>query len=161
MKKALILFLAMLIAAGCTTALPENNPAQHNSLYRIPLTVGEKRIEVEVVSSNEAMAKGLSGRQPLTDEQGMLFDFGGPTTPAFWMPDMTFDIDIVWINNNRIIGITKNVPAPKAGHTSKDTQNLPRYFPPAPVNMVLEVSSGWADRWNVHEGDLIMTEQAK
>ena len=99
------------------------------------------------------MEQGLSGRPELTDEQGMLFDFDSKeTTPSFWMKDMKFNLDFVWINNNKIVGITPDVLAPIENSKLK-IENLPTYFPPSPVTWVLEINSGWAKKNHLQVGD--------
>ena len=96
------------------------------------------------------MQEGLSGRPGLTNDQGMLFDFGSLQNPSFWMKDMKFNLDFVWIANGKIIYITKNVSAPPAG--TSDGQ-LKLYNSPSPVDWVLEVSAGWADGNKIKIGD--------
>ena len=85
----------------------------------------------------------------MADDQGMLFDFGPtPASTPFWMKDMNFNLDFVWIAGNKVVGITPNAPAPLS-----PTENLPLYYPPEPVNQVLEVNAGWAKKNNVSVGD--------
>ncbi len=98
------------------------------------------------------MEKGLSGRNSLKDTQGMLFDFTKLENkqPAFWMKDMKFSLDILWIQNNAVVGITKNIPAPK---NSKDV--LPSYYAPGDIDYVIEVNAGWSDAHNIKTGDSV------
>ncbi len=118
--------------------------------YTVPITVGNKNIAVEVADTDDAREQGLSGRPELTDEQGMLFDFTNTneSVPSFWMKGMKFAIDIIWINDKKIIGITANAPIPK-------NNSLPTYSPPGQVTHVLEVASGWSRRNNVKIGDSV------
>ena len=112
--------------------------------------MGSHKIFVGLAKSNEEKRQGLSDREKLSDSQGMLFDFTGETNarPGFWMKDMRFDLDLIWIKNKKIIGITANVPSPKnAG------DKLPLYSPPSPVDMVLEVAAGWSERQKIKVGD--------
>jgi uncharacterized membrane protein (UPF0127 family) len=105
---------------------------------------------VEIVSSAADMDKGLSGRASMQDSEGMLFDFGTSTATGFWMKDMRFGLDLVWISNGKIIGITKNIPAPQS-----PDNNLPIYYPPSPTDKVLEVNAGWAEKNNIAVGDVV------
>jgi hypothetical protein len=93
-------------------------------------------IAVAVASDPVARAKGLSGQPYLPANQGMLFVFAAKNLPVFWMKDMNFPIDMVWIADGRVVGVTEQVAVPKAGE-------LARYHPPEPVDMVLEVPSGF------------------
>ncbi len=119
--------------------------------YNTKLIVADKNILVEVVNNDVNRQQGLSYRKNLLDKNGMLFDFTNTNTrtPSFWMKDMNFDIDIIWINKDKIIGITSNVPAPK------NNSPLPTYSPPSEITHVLEVNSGWSDRNNIKIGDQI------
>ncbi len=143
-KKITVLLASLiLLAAGCSQA-------RRNSDYTIPLRVSNHKIFVSLAKSEEEKRHGLSGQDRLTDEQGMLFDFTGETNarPGFWMKEMKFDLDLIWIKNKKIIGITANVPSPKnAG------DKLPLYSPPSAVDMVLEVNAGWSERNGVKAGD--------
>lgn len=109
---------------------------------------------VEVSSTPAEMEQGLSDRAVMDINQGMLFDFGlAPSKVAFWMKDMKFDLDFIWIKNNRIIFITENAQAPRPS-----LENLPLYYPPEPVDQVLEVNSGWTEKNNISVGDAVHLE---
>jgi uncharacterized membrane protein (UPF0127 family) len=70
---------------------------------------------------------------------GMLFIFPVPSLYGFWMKDMRFPIDIVWISDNRVVGISHNIPP-----AAQQSLVLPRYYPPRPVSLVLELPAGTA-----------------
>lgn len=124
--------------------------------------MGNKKILVEAADTPQKKQQGLSGREKLNDNQGMLFDFPNDdgARPGFWMKDMLFDLDIIWIKNNpstssgRIISITPNVPAPfkDKGLGIKD-KHLPLYYPPDEIDQVLEVNAGWSRENEVEVGD--------
>ncbi len=101
------------------------------------------------------MEQGLSGKTKMADNEGMLFDFGNKEgTPGFWMKDMKFNLDFIWIDQNKIVGITANVPAPVDDNGLKIRDNdLPTYYPPSVVNQVLEVNSGWTEKNKIKTGD--------
>ena len=116
----------------------ENSSIQHAKIAGITLNV-------EVASTPEAQAQGLSGRTGLAENKGMLFVFAEPGQYAFWMKDMNFPIDMIWINENfKVIYIQKNA----------EPASYPETFGPA-VNAkyVLEVVAGFADKNNLKEGD--------
>src|SRR3989344_3566574 len=107
--------------------------------------VGEEPIFVETADTPEERARGLSGRASLKEDEGMLFIFKEPGRYPFWMKDMLFAIDIIWIDENfKIIGIEENL--------SPDT--FPRAFSPSePVKYVLETSAGWSKKNSIRVGD--------
>lgn len=145
---AIIIFLA----AGCGKQ-PQPAPSvtgTMNNPYNRPMRIGSQNILTQVATSEKDMQQGLSGREPLSQQQGMLFDYGqgNNLTPGFWMKDMKFNLDLIWIKDKKIIGITPNVPAPKS-----PDDPLPSYFPPSPIDAVLEVSAGWTEKYNIKVGD--------
>lgn len=157
-SKIIITSIAItLLFAGCSgpTFTQPTRPSVKDSVtitenYSQPLHIGQHTIFVEVVNTNAAREQGLSDREKLDDGKGMLFDFTNTniTKPSFWMKDMHFGLDLVWINNGKIIGITPNVPAPI-------DNNLPTYPPPGDITHVLEVPSGWCERAGVKVGDIV------
>ncbi len=96
------------------------------------------KVQVEVASTAQTREKGLSGRDGLEPGQGMLFIFLRPDKYTFWMKDMKFPIDILWIRDSELVDISTDVPVPVPG------EELPHYFPMTPADKVLEVPAGFA-----------------
>ncbi len=68
------------------------------------------RLYLERVSTDEARAKGLSGRKELSINYGMLFEFDAAGTHCMWMKSMNIPIDMIWVNEEkRIVKIEANV----------------------------------------------------
>ena len=113
-------------------------------LFEIPsysltnLTINNITIQVEEVSSPVAQEQGLSGRKSLGDNQGMLFIFPTEGLYSFWMKDMLFPIDIIWMDKNYNIVYVKENAQPCT------LFNCPIYKPTKPAQYVLEVGAGWA-----------------
>lgn len=116
-------------------------------------TIGEHTFLVSVARTPEELQKGLSGRNSLPTDQGMLFVFEKANNYAFWMKDMKFPLDIIFINNDRIVSITKNADPAKEG-----TNNPPVYTPPQPANRVLEINGGLSDEYGFKVGDQVLFE---
>ncbi len=58
-------------------------------------------INIEIVKDEESRRLGLSGRPSIDDDSGMLFEFDDESAQhCFWMKDMLFSIDIVWLNSS-------------------------------------------------------------
>ena len=104
-----------------------------------------KTFSVEVVSTKPALERGLSGHKPLLDNQGMLFVFQKPDNYGFWMKNMFFPIDIIWIGADwKVVHMEKSVSA----------STYPKiFFPNSPAQYVLEVNSGISDAINLKVGD--------
>ena len=115
------------------------------------IKIGEKELRVEVVNSANSRNQGLSTRDEIGSD-GMLFVFPQKLHQSFWMKDMRFNLDFIWISEGRVVEIMRNVPMPEKGQTLEE---LPRFIPEVPVEMMLEVVAGDADEWGVEVGDEI------
>ncbi len=149
-----VLAAAMLLSLGCNYKSPSAakvTTTKTTSPYNTTLLVGNKKLDVQIATTTADMAQGLSNREPLKDNEGMLFDFVKNIKPGFWMKDMLFDLDFIWIADQKIIAITPKVPAPKFSG-----EKLPLYYPPQPVAQVLEVNAGWAEKNSVRIGDEVI-----
>ena len=107
-------------------------------------------INVEIADTAAARERGLSGRASLAVNRGMLFLFDKPDYYGFWMPNMKFNIDIVFIRDDKIVEIVENLPAPKMG------EEPATYFPRNAADRVLEVNAGTAKVKNWKAGDAVL-----
>ncbi len=122
-----------------------------NGLAVRQVRLGQAIVRAEIADTPEARQKGLSGHNPLSENQGMLFIFPAPSIQSFWMIEMKFPLDMIWIGyDKKVVGITANVPFPAPG---TPPGNLPTYQSPERVQYVLEVQAGWAERHGVKVGD--------
>lgn len=115
--------------------------------------ISGKKLSVEVAATPEKRALGLSGRESLCQNCAMLFVFEKPGGFSFWMKDMQFDLDIVWISGNEIVGIDKNV--------SHERGTLEVVRPSTPVDKVLEINAGANDNLDLKVGDKVDFSKAK
>lgn len=116
------------------------------------VAVNNFSFDVEIADTLARREKGLSGRAELPEGEGMLFIFDTPGLYGFWMKDMQFPIDIIWIRGDRVVGFTENVPIP-AG-----IFDLKTYYPPEPVDGVLEVGAGLVRDYSFKIGDPVMVK---
>jgi uncharacterized membrane protein (UPF0127 family) len=117
--------------------------------FRI-LAVRGFEIKAEVVTTPEKRNKGLSGREVLARDEGMLFVFEDADTYAFWMPDMHFSLDIIWLDENmKVVHIQENATP----------ESYPELFtPPIPALYVLEVRSGFSKEKGIVVGDQVVIQ---
>lgn len=115
-----------------------------------PLRVGSADYLVEIADTPEEQKMGLGGRKNLPKNQGLLFIFGQKDFYLFWMQNMKFPLDLIWIDDETVVEITKNVPVP-AG-----SQKITTYQPTVPVNKVLEINAGEADRQKIGVEDKVV-----
>jgi len=114
----------------------------------VPLMVGDQEIQVEIRDDEFERELGFSGRKTLGDNEGMLFVFEQAMQPTFWMKDMQFSLDVLWIREGKVVEIEENVP-----HPTQEEPVIATMIPQNPVDMVLEVPSGWVSRAGVKVGD--------
>lgn len=112
----------------------------------------QSALEFEVVNTPASVTLGLSGRDQIGAD-GMLFVYDRPRRLTFWMKEMKFNLDLIWILHGKIVEITPNVPAPAA---TTPLNELPTYMPHQPVDMVLEVEAGKAKLWQLQVGQRII-----
>lgn len=123
----------------------------------IKAEINGKVFDVEVADTVLKRAKGLSGRECLKNDEkacpgsaeGMLFLFAKPGKYNFWMAGMKFPIDIVWINGNKIVDISKDVQPPKKNELPAITS------PSIEADKVLEISAGAVEKFNIKIDDEI------
>jgi uncharacterized membrane protein (UPF0127 family) len=136
----------MIFAMGC-----EANNAQAKGPY---VTIRHQRVTLEITNTRHEQSRGLGGRDSLAWGHGMLFEYPKPAFPAFWMKDMRFDIDIVWIRDGRIVDISHRVKYSPDGPG-------PTYRPKALTDTVLEVPSGYALAHSWRVGDTVTLNRVK
>ena len=111
----------------------------------VTTTTGEE-IPVEVADTLKKRSLGLGKRASLKKGWGMLFVFEKRKPHRFWMKDMQFPLDIIWLDNHRIVHITRN-----AKHAnSRDEPEV--MTSPVPVNFVLEIAAGRAAKLRLKTG---------
>ena len=81
----------------------------HQKLLPI-ITINGTPINVVLAETPAERVRGLSGRETLPQNEGMLFLFENTDYHAFWMKNMRFPIDIIWMDDDRVIvGIAEHV----------------------------------------------------
>lgn len=133
--------------------LPIKSPESNNNESKNNIVIiSNNQIEVEIADSLDERSKGLSGRDSLDEGKGMLFVLEQKNTrPGFWMKGMKMPIDIIWINDKKIIQIDSEVPYP-----DDNANEFPSYFPKSDIDYVLEVPSGYSNKTGIKEGDQVI-----
>jgi uncharacterized membrane protein (UPF0127 family) len=109
-----------------------------------------KQFYVDVAKTTEQKAKGLDIYNKLPLKRGMVFTFDSLDYYPFWMKGMKFPIDIIYINNNKIVDIFPDLPNPAGS-----TQSPVIVRPTAKANYVLEINAGLSRKYNFQKGDLV------
>jgi uncharacterized membrane protein (UPF0127 family) len=109
--------------------------------------IGGQTVQVTIVDTPAKRGKGLSGLAALPEGHGMLFIFPTPDRYGFWMKDMNFSIDIVWISEDGVVVDLDTRVSP---------ETYPAVFTPeAPAQYVLELPAGFAEVYTVKKGDRV------
>lgn len=107
---------------------------------KVNIKIGEQYIVAEMAKTAAEREKGLGGRASIGLNEGMFFMFDEPGSYGFWMKDMRFPIDLIWISNGKIVGFEENMQPPSDLNAPDST--LKNYLPPKPVDRVLELHAG-------------------
>lgn len=143
----LVLILALLFLISYLF-LPEKIKGEGG----VQIRIGDAEWQVELVNDDFSRARGLSGRDFLAENKGMLFVFPDARQHAFWMKGMKFALDIIWINQNKVVDISENLPP-------LTLDNVKTYSPSAPANLVLEVNAGQIAKRGIKIGDEVSIYQ--
>lgn len=88
-------------------------------------------IAISIADTEDERSLGLSGTQSLPENAGKFFVFPQPGVYGFWMKDMNYGIDIIWLDSTlSIVGIESEV-------LPESYPNV--VYPPSDILYVLEV----------------------
>lgn len=104
-------------------------------------------IKTEVVSNDNDLAKGLSDRKAINENESMLFVFQKPMKWGIWMKDMNFPIDVIWLDQNgKVVDFVLNM----------DPKTYPKTFYPTRDSLfVLETAPGFIEKAKIKIGDSV------
>lgn len=149
--KAILWFGGIVAVFGLIVAV---ELAHFGSLINVPdstlpasyVTLDGGTVSVSLARTPAEQERGLGGRESLAPDEGMLFVFPQDGRYAFWMKDMKFSIDIIWIAaDGTVVYVVPNL----------SPSSYPRsYGPKTPARFVLEVPAGWAAAHYVRIGDI-------
>lgn len=103
-------------------------------------------LTVEIADESEERMNGLSRRDGLEPGRGMLFLFPQAAVHAFWMKEMRFPLDIIYLRDGVVVQVFAQVPAPLPGEEPRTVE------PRGPIDAVLELPAGEAARRGISEG---------
>ena len=145
--KVVVVFLGVMVGASLFSISYLNKITEIKRKSEVK--INNQTVVVDVVKTDRDRERGLSGRDDLGINEGMLFLFENPGNYGIWMKGMKFPIDIIWINGSEIVGFEKNVE-PEPGVSDGE---LMIYYPPEAANKILELKAGRANILRVKIGD--------
>ena len=134
--------LLLFILTGCT----------QEALTTTQLKIAERPFTVFVADSPLERTRGLADIVHLADDEGMIFLFPTRTPQTFWMKDVEYPIDIVWISQRQIVGYI--TAQPEAITTASTDYQL--YQSAQPVDTVVELPAGTVARLGLQIGDNVV-----
>ena len=149
-----ILLTVSIVIARLSISWEKNTPEVSQSSQNQPeetgfetIYVGKTKVLVERADSPEKVVRGLSGRESLLPNHGMLFFLEEPSRAGFWMKEMKFSIDIIWMSaEKKIIHIEQSL----------SPETYPQVFSPDQDALyVLEVPAGFSNDHILGIGDSV------
>ncbi len=145
-KKILLSILVVVaIAAAIFSYFKVRTNAHSENPYLHKIVLAGNSVHVTMAETPEKREQGLSGITGLAPETGMLFVFPTSGNYGFWMKDMLFSIDILWLANDGTVIYVKEEARP---------ESYPNVFTPEkPTRYVLELPSGYVHEHHIKLGD--------
>jgi len=113
--------------------------------------IGDVKIRAEIADTLIKRTKGLMFKKILPENEGMLFIFDNEGYHSFWMMNMSFPIDIIWINKEKkVVDISKNTQPCKLSCST--------YKPKEKAIYVLEVKANFTEKHGVKIGSSLKFE---
>lgn len=116
---------------------------------QIGVTVNGVELVADVAATGEQRGKGLAVKDHLEENEAMLFVFSKANDYQFWMKDMKFPIDIIWLDTDRRVVHVEHSLQPC------DPDYCPQYNPGAKAQYVLETVAGFAERYGVTDDTVV------
>jgi uncharacterized membrane protein (UPF0127 family) len=156
MKNDILMLLGLIIAIVVLLILAKTYSFIPQFRTSLPLSTSVNMsgatFKVEVANTAEKRSKGLSGKDSLAENTGMLFVFDKQDKYQFWMKNTKIALDIVWISEDKkIVDFYQNAqPEPNI----PDSQ-LKKYAPSQQVLYVLEINANSIEKYGIHIGDKV------
>jgi hypothetical protein len=116
--------------------------------------VNNTTIYSQIADTENERSLGLSFTKKLDENAGMLFIFEKTGAKNFWMRDMNYNIDIIWIDENKsVTGFVEN--ADKNSYNKKNPEYSRIYRSPENTKYVLEVATNTIQTLKIKIGDVL------
>lgn len=112
--------------------------------------INQQKVFVQIAETEVKRAQGLSGIKSLPENEGILFLFEYPGLYPFTMRGMFFNLDLVFINGDKVVDTAENVQRPE------NNQEPQKIFAKREFDKVLEVNGGVIKKLNIHIGDSLL-----
>ena len=122
------------------------------SVATIDTGEGQVRVDVELAETAEERRQGLSGRETLAADAGMLFLYSDEHRGGFWMKDTLIPLSIAFLDDGgAVLAILDMEPC--------TGDPCPTYDPGVGYWSALEVNRGAFSEWGVEPGDVVVLDR--
>ena len=119
------------------------------NLNYVDVCINKKCFASRIADTPQSRVKGLMNQDRLPIDEGLLFIFNEYKVHEFWMKNMNFPLDIIFINDEHIIStIIKNAPP-----CNKDKCEI--YKPKNKSLMALEINAGLCEKHAIKIGQSV------
>jgi len=127
---------------------PVQTSTESKRIIEGSVTINGEILEVEISDEPDEKSRGLMFRESLSRDTGMLFLFDKEGFYSFWMMNVNFNLDIIWINSNgNVVHIERDLPS--------CFMSCPTYAPRESARYVLELNSGVANELGLLVGSFV------
>jgi len=150
MKKFFITIICILILF--VYQITKTNGASLKPVSTNFVVIKNRKVFLDVADNREKITQGLMGVDNIEENQGMVFLFKKPDYKTFWMKNMKISLDIVFISNEKVVKMYKEVPV-------CEKNPCPLYGSKYKIDSVIEFKKGFCEKYNVKIGDKITFSQ--
>lgn len=144
-QKLLVTIGLVLLAAGISVAtFIFSAPSAPTMRHDREVMLNGKTLQLEIANTPSSIVQGLSGRKTMAQDEGMLFIMPNVENQSFWMKDMKFALDLVFLREGRVVDI---VTLQRPSLTS-----IPSYQSKTEADMVLELNEGMVKEYKLEIG---------
>ncbi|MCL4353857.1 DUF192 domain-containing protein [Patescibacteria group bacterium] len=153
--KNIIIILGLFALAVILAYIFSTTVLKNNALFKSSpsATINNHKIKLTVAKSGQEQEIGLSKYTLLPKDEGMIFPFKSEAKYRFWMKNMKFPIDIIYIKNKKVVTVFENAQPPK-----NESENPPIYEPSETADTVLEINAGLSKEFGIKKGTEIKYE---
>jgi uncharacterized membrane protein (UPF0127 family) len=122
---------------------PEGIPKLKTAQVAFPEAATRPKVDVEIVTTEREIQRGLMYRMSMPEDHGMLFRLEERRDHTFWMHNTCLPLDMMFVDDDGlIVGIVEG-----AEPLTDSTRSVG-----CPSSWVLEVNAGWSRRHGVRAG---------
>ena len=123
---------------------------KRQSINKTYVLIDKIYFKAEIAKTDQQKETGLAKYRKIDNDFVMVFPFNDSDYYAFWMKDMKFSIDIIYVRNNKIVDIFSAVPPPK-----NENEALTIIRPKNKSDTILEINANLSNKYKFKNGDKV------